>query len=154
MLRPVPKICFAVAVLVVGTAETAAARWADWPPGPSDAELETIVRVAYTAAAAHARRNTNYFARDDDFAALRVVIEDELGRQGLSFVTVPEAPIADLTAAQACTEDGTQLRFAVNMFGDSITLAAASTKRVFTYHYDPHEDAVIVVTPSQDCLKK
>lgn len=154
MLGPVSTLCTTILLLVASTAQAAAARWADWPPGPSDAELEAIVRVAYTAAASHARRNTNYFARDDDFAALRVVIEDELGRQGLTFVTVPEAPVADLAAAQACTEDGTQLRFAVNMFGDSITLAAASTKRVFTYHYDPHEDAAIVVTPSQDCLKK
>lgn len=149
-------IVLGAAIVLAGSlavAQANAARWADWPPGPSDAELETIVRVAYTAAAAHARKNTNYFARDDDFASLRVVIEDELGRQGLTSVTVPEAPVADLTAARGCTEDGTQLRFAVNMFGDSITLAAASTKRVFTYHYDPHEDAVIVVTPSQDCLK-
>ncbi len=134
-------------------AQPALARWADWPR-PSDAQLEQIVRVAYSAAAEYARKNTNYFARDDDFESLRIVIEDELGRQGLSYVNVPTAPLADLDAARICAPEGTQLRIGVNMFGDSVTLAAVTAKRVFTYHYDPHEDAAIVVTPSQDCLRK
>lgn len=142
----------AVAAVLVLAAQPAAARWADWP-SPSDRDLEQIVRAAYTAAAAHARRNTNYFARDDDVDPLRVAIEDELGRQGLTFVSVPDTPLADLGAAATCTAEGTELRYAVNMFGDSITLAAVSTKRVFRYHYDPHEDAAIVVTPSQACEK-
>jgi hypothetical protein len=147
-------------VLVVGialaalAAQPALARWADWPPGPTDAELEQIVRVAYTAAVAHARKDTNYFARDGATSALRSAIEDELGRQGLTFVNVPDAPVADVSAAQTCTEEGTELRFAVNMFGDSISLAAVSHERVFSYHYDPHEDAAIVVAPSEACTKK
>jgi hypothetical protein len=142
----------ALAALVVLASQPASARWADWP-SPSDRDLEQIVRAAYTAAAAHARRNSNYFARDDDFDPLRVAIEDELGRQGLTFVGVPEGPLADIDAARICTGEGTQLRYAVNMFGDGITLAAVSTERVFRYHYDPHEDAAIVVTPAQDCEK-
>ena len=69
-------------------------------------------------------------------------------------MNVPDAPVDDLKAAQICTGQGTELRFAVNMFGDSISLAAVSYERVFTYHYDPHEDAAIVVAPSQACTKK
>lgn len=135
-------------------AHPAFARWADWPPGPTDAALEQIVRVAYTAAALHARKDNNYFSRDGSTAQLRSAIEDELGRQGMSFVNVPDAPVDDLKAAQICTGQGTELRFAVNMFGDSISLAAVSYDRVFSYHYDPHEDAAIVVAPSQACTKK
>jgi hypothetical protein len=145
---PVLAIVFAAAL-----AQPAAARWADWPPGPTDAELERIVRVAYTAAAAHARLNTNYFARDGATDALRSAIEDELGRQDLNFVNVPEAPVSGLEAARICAASGTEVRFAVNMFGDGITLAAVTGRRVFSYHYDPHENAAIVVTPSQPCTK-
>ena len=147
-------VLFLGVVLATLAAQPAFARWADWPPGPTDAELEQIVRVAYTAAVAHARKDTNYFARDGVTGPLRSAIEDELGREGLTFVNVPEAPVADLKAARACTQQGTELRFAVNMFGDSISLAAVTDARVFSYHYDPHEDAAIVVAPSQACTKK
>jgi hypothetical protein len=145
----VVSAALAAALLV---AQPAAARWADWPV-LSDAELEQIVRVAYTAAAAHARKNSNYFSRDDDTKSLRIAIEDELGRQGLTAATVAEKPSDDLAAASVCTKEGTELRFAVTMFGDAITLAAVSAKRVFSYHYDPHEDAAIKVTPAADCTK-
>ncbi len=147
-------VLFTAVALAALAAQPAFARWADWPPGPTDAELEQIVRVAYTAAVAQARKDTNYFARDGATDALRSAIEDELGRQGLTSVNVPESPVADLKAAQACTEQGTELRFAVNMFGDSISLAAVTDERVFSYHYDPHEDAAIVVAPSRACTKK
>ena len=146
---------FRAAIAVAGAlaiSQPAAARWADWPQA-SDAELEQIVRVAYSAAAAYARKNTNYFSRDDNVDSLRIAMEDELGRQGLTAVTVSEKPSADLEAASVCAQEGTELRFAVTMFGDSITLAAASTKRVFSYHYDPHDDAAIVVAPAHDCAK-
>jgi hypothetical protein len=146
---------FAAAIgLAALAAQPGLARWADWPPGPTDAELEQIVRVAYSAAAAYARKNTNYFARDGVTDPLRSAIEDELGRQGLTFVNVADKPVADLKAAEICTAEGTQLRFAVNMFGDGITLAAVTDARVFSYHYDPHEDAAISVAPSQACAKK
>jgi hypothetical protein len=143
------------AVLLVALAGIAAtpafARWADWPPGPTDAELEQVVRVAYTAAADYARKNTNYFSRDGVVDPLRSAIEDELGRQGLTFVEVAGKPSADLAAATVCAADGTEVRFAVTVFGDSITLAAVTDERVFSYHYDPHENAAIAVAPAAAC---
>ena len=149
-----PKMICAASVAVALLAPNPAfAGWADWPPGPTDAELEQIVRVAYTAAADYARKNTNYFSRDGVVDPLRSAIEDELGRQGLTFVEVASKPAADLAAARACAVDGTELRFAVNMFGDAISLAAVTSKRVFSYHYDPHEEATIVVKPSEACAK-
>ena len=140
-----------VALAAVLNPMGAFARWADWPPGPTDAELEQVVRVAYTAAADYARKNTNYFSRDGVVDPLRSAIEDELGRQGLTFVEVAGKPSADLKAARACAPEGTELRFAVSLFGDAISLAAATDERVFSYHYDPHEDAAIVVAPVAAC---
>ena len=147
---------FLPVVIVLAAAASPAgafARWADWPPGPTDAELEQVVRVAYTAAAGYARRNANYFSRDGVVDPLRSAIEDELGRQGLTFVEVAGKPSTDLKAARACAPEGTQLRFAVSLFGDAISLAAATDKRVFSYHYDPHEDAAIVVAPAAPCTR-
>jgi hypothetical protein len=149
-----PRVVAAAVAFTALAAQPGLARWADWPPGPTDAQLEQIVRVAYTAAVAVARKDTNYFARDGVTDPLRSAIEDELGRQGLAFVNVAEKPVADLTAAMMCTKEGTELRFSVNMFGDSISLAATTDERVFSYHYDPHEDAAIVVAPAQACTKK
>jgi hypothetical protein len=100
---------------------------------------------------ARARDNSNYFARDDDFVDLQSVIAAEIRRQGHSDVEISTIPSTDLAAARSCSEDGTALRILVNMFGDGIGLAAASSRRVFSYHYDPHEDAAIVVAPSGDC---
>ena len=142
-----------IAVTAVAMPSQASARWADWPPGPTDAELEQVVRVAYTAAAAFARSNTNYFARDGVFDPLRSAVEDELGRQGLTFVTVSGEPAADLDAARACAGDGTELRIGINIFGDGIDLAAATDERVFSYHYEPRETAAIFVAPAAACTK-
>jgi len=140
--------------LVLGVAAPAtAAPWVEWPPGPTDYELETIVRAAYIGAVSRARGNSNYFARDDDFAALRSAIAAEIVRQGHVEVEVSAMPSADLAAARSCAEDGIALRVVVNMFGDGIGLAAASSTRIFSYHYDPHEDPAIVVAPSDDCEK-
>ena len=150
------KLKLVIAASVVAAllpASPAFARWADWPPGPTDAELEQVVRVAYSAAADYARKNTNYFSRDGLVDPLRSAIEDELGRQGLTFVEVASKPSDDLAEARVCATDGTELRFAVSMFSDAISLAAATNKRVFSYHYDPHEDAAIVVKPSEDCAR-
>lgn len=147
------KLLGAAVVLAALVALPSQARWADWPPVP-DAELEQIVRVAYTAAASYARKNVNYFARDGLTDPLRSAIEDELGRQNLSLVNVAAAPSADLAGARTCASEGVELRFAVNLFGDGISLAAATARRVFSYHYEPREEAAIVVAPSQDCTKK
>jgi hypothetical protein len=137
------------ALVMLVSAGPVLADWSNWRPAPSDAKLEEIVRTAYVAAANYARGNTNYFARNDDLDGLEVAIGDELGRQGFASVEVTGA--ADLRAARACAGSGVQLRFAVTLFGDGISLAAASPKRVFSYHYDPHEDAAIAVAPVGAC---
>jgi hypothetical protein len=129
------------------------APWAEWSSGPTDADLEAVVRIAYVAATKRAKGNLNYFARDDDFDELRGVVETQLAREGWGEVDVPVDPAADATALKACSPAGIAVRLAVNMFGDGITVAAASPERVFSYHYDPHEDAAIVVAPSADCAK-
>ena len=151
---PAKLVCAVLAVAGIAVAQPASARWADWPPGPTDAELEQVVRVAYTAAAALARNNLNYFARDGVTDPLRSAIEDELGRQGLTFVNVDETPAVDFDAARICAGEAPELRFAVNLFGDGISLAAATRERVFSYRYEPREQAAIVVTPAEDCVKK
>ena len=148
MMRFAPVL---IVLAAIATPTSALARWADWPPGPTDAELEQVVRVAYSAASAHARANKNYFARDGVFDPLRSAIEDELGRRGLTFVNVATDPAADLAAARACSDEGTELRISVNIFGDGIDLAAATDERVFSYHYEPREDAAIIVAPAEAC---
>src|SRR5690606_7366129 len=132
----------------------AAARWADWPPGPTPSELEMIVRSAYTAAAAYARLNTNYFSRDDEFGPLHDAIAERLARDGHADVVVPSSPFADLQAASICTFETVELRYILNAFGDGITLTATSDLRTLSYHYDPHEDAAIVIKPAQACLER
>jgi len=136
-------------LLLLALGSPALADWSNWRPEPSDAKLEAIVRTAYVAAARYARSNTNYFARNDDLDGLEVALGDELGRQGYAAVEVTVAN--DLEAARACASSGVQLRFAVTLFGDGISLAAASPKRVFSYHYDPHADAAITVAPAGAC---
>ena len=145
-------MAFRAPVLAAGllvAASPALANWTDWRPEPSDAKLESIVRAAYAAAATYARRNSNYFARDGEIDGLEVAIGDELGRQGLA--TVEVVPAVDLDAARKCAAAGIELRFAVTVFGDGISIAAASPKRVFSYKYDPHEDAAIVVASAGNC---
>ena len=149
MIKRFAPVVIALAAAMAPTAGLA--RWADWPPGPTDAELERVVRVAYSAASAYARANKNYFARDGVFDPLRSAVEDELGRQGLTFVSVSTEPAADLEAARACTGQGTELRIGVNIFGDGIDLAAATDERVFSYHYEPRENAAIAVAPAAAC---
>ena len=140
-----------VASLIVGTAP-AFAQWADWPPGPTDAELERVVRVAYAAAAAHARTDNNYFARDEVFTPLRDAVATGLAEQGLLEVIVTDSPTVDLEASLGCAvERGIELRISVTIFGDGISLAAVTDKRAFAYAYDPHQNAAIVVTPAGDC---
>ena len=136
------------AVLLVA-ASPALGDWTNWRPEPSDAKLESMVRAAYVAAATYARSNTNYFARDGETDGLEVAIGDELGREGFSAVEVMTA--VDLDAARKCAGAGIELRVAVTIFGDGISIAAASPKRVFSYHYDPHEDAAIVVASAGSC---
>jgi hypothetical protein len=123
--------------------------WASWRPEPSDATLERIVRAAYVGAAASARANNNYFARDGVTEGLEAAIGEELARAG--FATIEVSTAGDLGAARKCAAAGIALRFAVTVFGDGISIAAASPNRVFSYHYDPHEDAAIVVEQTGTC---
>ncbi|MBL8599135.1 MAG: hypothetical protein JNL14_15490, partial [Devosia sp.] len=109
-----PNTILAIALAGLTLPGPAFARWADWPL-VSDAELEQIVRVAYSAAAANARKNLNYFGRDGVTDPLRSAIEDELGRQNLTLVNVAAQPAADLQAARRCASSGVELRFAVNL---------------------------------------
>jgi hypothetical protein len=124
------------------------------PKNLSDADLETVVRTAYTAAAAHSAANGNYFARDGAFGPLHDAVAAELSKQGFESVVVPTTPAESLDAARKClAAPGTELRIAVNPYGDGLSLVAVGSTRVFSYHYDPHEKAEIVVAPAADCVK-
>ncbi|MEO6636362.1 MAG: hypothetical protein ABIN41_12255 [Devosia sp.] len=119
-----------------------------------DAALEGAVRAAYAAAAAHAASRDNYFARDGAFAPLREAIVAALDTDEFKAVLVPAEPAADLEAARICLPSvGTELRIAVNAYGDGLSLVAVTDTRTFSYHYDPHETAEIVVSPAAPCLK-
>jgi hypothetical protein len=120
-------------------------------PGPTDAELEAIVRSAYTAATAHAARNANYFARDGEFVPLRDAIASAMAGQPVS---VAADAAADIDSARRCAAPGTtELRIVPTLFGDGIGLAAASDTRAFAYLYDPHENAEILVAAAEPCLQ-
>jgi hypothetical protein len=124
------------------------------PHDLSDAELEQVVRAAYTAASAHARANGNYFARDGAFEPLRDAVAAEVQKQDFLSVVVPEAPAENADAARTClAAPGTELRIAVNPFGDGLSLVAVSSTRAFAYRYDPHESAEVAVVPAEDCLR-
>lgn len=134
-------------------AAPASAAWFEWPKlGPTDAELETIVRTGYSGAARHAAASKNYFSRDGEFEPLRASVLAELTRSGLTDVVVPAEPVADLDAARRCLAgEGVELEIATNMFGDGISLAAVTSKRVFSYHVEPRDNANVVVAPAADC---
>lgn len=126
---------------------------ANTPRDLSDAELETLVRTASTAASGFARTNGNYFARDGDFAPLRKAVATAVSKAGFTPVVVPERAAADPDAAKTClTAPGTELRLATNTFGDGVSLVAVTEARMFAYRYDPHESAEIIVTPASDCV--
>ena len=134
------------------------APWLDWTavesPGVSDAELEMLVRVAYSAATGFARAHGNYFARDGVFAPLRDKIATEITAAGVPDVTVPETAADSFDAARQCLAGhGTELRIATNIFGDGLSLVAVTSHRAFSYNYDPHEAAEIAVHPADDCVK-
>ncbi|MEO6013364.1 MAG: hypothetical protein ABIQ30_07245 [Devosia sp.] len=142
------------AILAMALALTPSFALASWiNPGPSDAELETIVRAAYSAASAYAKTQVNYFARDGEFEPLHTAVVSALAGQGL-VATVPMEPFGDLAASRKClAQPGTELRVSINSLGDGLGLAAVTNRRVFTYHYDPHEDAAIIVVVARDCAK-
>ena len=118
--------CIAIAVAALVAAQPALARWADWPPGPTDAEL--AVEAPRDRAS---RRGDGY--REDTHTM-------KLGFNLLLWTThvTPEHwPILEKLEATGY---------------DGVDLAAASDRRVFSYHYEPRENDAIVVAPSQDCV--
>lgn len=124
------------------------------PHSLSDADLELAVRAAYAAASALSSANGNYFARDGVFAPLRDAIASAEQQAGFDNLIVPETAAADLAAARRCrTAVGTELRIATNTYGDGVSLVAVTDKRVFSYHYDPHEKAEVVVAPGAQCTR-
>ncbi len=119
----------------------------------SDAALEQMVRAAYTGAVAFAAAHGNYFARDGVYPPLHDAVVAELSRQGFAGVAVVGP--TDAAVTKACLAGmGAELRIGTNIFGDGISLVAVTSKRVFAYHYDPHEAADVVVTPAADCSAK
>lgn len=121
---------------------------------PSDTDLELAVRAAYNGAAAFAAAHGNYFARDDAFTPLRDAVSTELLEEGFGFVTVPATAAADLAGARIClAAPGTELQIVTSTYGDGISLVAVTDRRDFIYHYDPHEDPAIKITPAEDCIK-
>ncbi len=122
------------------------------PRALSDAELEQAVRAAYTAAAAFAAANGNYFARDGESAPLIAAVAAALAERGFDKVVVPAEPAADYDAARVCLPaEGTELRVAPNIFGDGVDLVAVTDERAFAYQYDPRENAAVVVVPAAAC---
>jgi hypothetical protein len=123
------------------------------PMGSSDAELELVVRAAYTAASAFAVAHGNYFARDGVVGPLRDAVAAAL-TAGYPSVVVPADPVADIEAGRVClTTPGMELKIAPNTFGDGVTLIAVTDARYFAYAYDPHEADDIKITAATDCIK-
>ncbi len=124
------------------------------PADPSDADLENIVRAAYTAAAGFALTHGNYFARDGVFGPLHDAVAAGLSVGAFGAVAVPAEPAADLEAARVCRPvEGAELRIASNTYGDGITLVAVTDRRYFAYDYDPHKSADIRIVTAADCIK-
>jgi hypothetical protein len=124
------------------------AQWAPWR-GVPDSRLELIVRSAYAGAAAHARADGNYFSRDGDVGPVRAAILARLAADG--FAAVPVIATGDAGAVRKCASGGTELRVAINLFGDGLALAAVTRERAFAYRYEPREAGRIVVEPPGDC---
>ena len=126
------------------------------PAGTSDAELELIVRAAYTGAAAFADAHARYFARDGVLPPLHDAVAAELAKDGHGTVAVPVVGSGPLGSGgiDACLAvPGTELRMFVNTYGDGLMIVAVTDTRTFGYAYDPHKAADIVVTKATDCAK-
>ncbi len=119
--------------------------------GLTDPELEMAVRAAYSAAAAFAASHKNYFARDGVVPPLHDAVAAAVAA-AYPAIVVPADPFADLDAAKVClAAPGTELRLATNTYGDGVTLAAVTDRRVFAYDYNPHKAADIKVIAAADC---
>lgn len=124
------------------------------PAGLGDADLELVVRAAYTGASAFAAAHGNYFARDGVLPPLHDAIAAELGKAGYAAVEVPQVATDKPGALKTClATPGTELRIFTTTYGDGISLVAVTDARAFAYDYDPHKAASIVITKAEDCAK-
>lgn len=130
----------------------------DQPPGfdpasPLDLELQNAVYAAYNAAYSLAVGSADYYFWDgSDFGPTRDAIVAALADQGLSRVTVGDAPVAGPAEARACAAPGTtELRIAFTPDRLGITVAAASSDRVYAYEYDYAISPDLRVTEARTC---
>lgn len=123
------------------------------PAFPLDSELQNAVYAAYNAAYGIAVGNADYYFWDGaDFGPTRDAISAALADQGLSRVTLGDAPVADAAAAKACAAPGTtELRIAFTEDRLGITVAAVSSDRVYAYEYDYAISPDLRVTEVRDC---
>jgi hypothetical protein len=121
------------------------------PRALSDADLELLVRAAYTAAVTHSAAHGNYFAKDGTFGELRDAVA--AGIVEFKGVVVQETPAESLEAARQCLAAvGTEVRVATTEKGDGVSLVATTDGRTFSYDYDPHESTGVEVAPAADCI--
>ena len=150
------RLWIAALALMALTGPSAAASWRESVAAAliptSDTALEQMVRAAYTGASAFATAHGNYFARDGVFPPLHDAVAAELASQGFAGVAVIGPAEGDV--GKGCLAGpGAELRIGTNIYGDGVSLVAASSKRLFVYAYDPHVAADVVVTPAADCGK-
>jgi len=123
------------------------------PAFPHDHQLQDAVYAAYNAAYGLALLDADYaFWDGSDFGPVGAAIAAALADVALSQVTIATAPAADLAAAKACAEPGTTaLRIAFTPDRTGITVAAASSARVYSYDYDYAISPDLRVTEVREC---
>jgi hypothetical protein len=123
------------------------------PAFPHDHQLQDAVYAAYNAAYGLALQDADYAFWDGiDFGPVGAAVAAALADVGLSQVTVAESPAADPAAAKACAEPGTTaLRIAFTADRTGITVAAASSVRVYSYDYDYAISPELRVTEVREC---
>jgi hypothetical protein len=118
---------------------------------PLDLDLDVAVWAAYNAAYNLAVSDADYlFIRNGDFGLVRDAILKELQSENLPGIEVVEAPTA--TEAFGCAPPGkTLIRVAFVANDEGIILAAASSRRVSTYVYDPTFSSDLDIGYARDC---
>lgn len=123
------------------------------PAFPLDVELQNAVYAAYNAAYGLAVGNADYaFWDGSNFGPTHDAVAAALSDQGLSRMTVLDAPVAGPAEARACAAPGTtELRIAFTPDRLGITVAAAGPTRVYAYEYDYGISPDLRVTEVRDC---
>jgi len=124
------------------------------PAFPHDHQLQDAVYAAYNAAYGLALLDADYaFWDGSDFGPVAAAVAAALADAGLSQVTITGSPAADPAAAKACAEPGTTaLRIAFTADRTGITVAAASSARVYSYDYDYAVSPELRVTEVRECV--